>query len=185
MFLLNSFWSWVIWVPLNCKYHFNGYAGSPYIHNLSPFGRIEKFSNTSIISVMTSMLLSWRLPSTGPNRLAIIPFGVVIDWYFNPCSRLCLLKVTLWFLNWACYTSQCAINKTPDMVKRSALLIKWICKRHEILRSKPLLISAHQFESTSRVKPVDGFITYHTQLRYRSRKSMHHVRISKWKSKPF
>ena len=52
--------------PLNgpCKPHLSGYAGSSYIHNLSPFGPIEKFSNTGIIPDMTiatimTLSLNW------------------------------------------------------------------------------------------------------------------------------
>ena len=46
---------------------------------------------------MTSIAQLCLLPSTGPNKLAIIPLGVVTDWYFKACNLLCPLHNIRWF----------------------------------------------------------------------------------------
>ena len=46
---------------------------------------------------MASIAQSCLLLSAGPNKLAIIPLGVVKVWYFKACNRLCPLCKIRWF----------------------------------------------------------------------------------------
>ena len=56
------------------------YAGSPYMHKGCPRVSKECCCNWASNPESVSIALSCRLPSTGPYKLAIRPFGATTDW---------------------------------------------------------------------------------------------------------
>ena len=79
-----------------CRCNPKGYAESP-IYRVDHHWKNATLRRSWRTPVSSSMVLSWRLPSNGPCKLAIRPFGITILWNFIECTRLCPLYITLWF----------------------------------------------------------------------------------------
>ena len=97
--LLEFVCSCVNWAPLFGANRFllRRYAGSPKIYSSSPLGPWEYLCSVCKSPDMASIAQSCLLPSTGPNRLAVVPFGVVTNWSFKACNLLCPLYNIRWF----------------------------------------------------------------------------------------
>ena len=67
------------------------------MHSTSPLGPWGNLCSVCKSPDMASIAQSCLLPSTGPNKLAIIPPGVVTDWYFEACNLLRSLYNIRWF----------------------------------------------------------------------------------------
>ena len=93
MLSLKAFCFCVRYAPLNgaCKYYLKEYVGSPYIQSLSCWGPKEKFSRIGIRPDILSIVALWYFCCTDQYKLVIIPFVVVINWYFIVCFLLWLL----------------------------------------------------------------------------------------------
>ena len=80
--LLKATSSGVKFIPLRnglCRCCLYRYAGSPYIHNWLPFAECENCLNSPSRLDSLNIATSCFLPSMGPKRFAINPFGVTTD----------------------------------------------------------------------------------------------------------
>ena len=127
------------------------------------------------ISLITSIPLSWRRPSTGPYQLVIKPIGVTTDWNLIALTFLWPLYNMRWsFLGLQIGRSVPSMN--PQQFYNGDTPA-WILSA----KSWRLTSASHRWF----IHKVHDMITIKTKFWRRSSESTDHVQISAWIGKSF